>query len=130
MSKTQKNLLAGALLLLLVVALALTWLHFAPRGSAGDKSIALDVTHGDGTMVHFRIATDAQFLRQALEDMDLISGSEGPYGMYVTTVDGETADESARQWWCFTREGEMLSTGVDETPIADGESYEATLSTY
>ena len=40
----------------------------------------------------------------------------------------ETADESLQQWWCITREGEMLSTGADQTPITDGEQYELTLT--
>ena len=45
------------------------------------------------------------------------------------TVDGETADESIQQWWCITKGGEMLMTGVDDTMIADGEAYEFTLTT-
>jgi len=46
----------------------------------------------------------------------------------VTTVDGESADSAKQEWWCFSENGEMLSTGVDDTPIADGESYEITLT--
>ena len=46
----------------------------------------------------------------------------------VLTVDGETADEAAQEWWCFTKDGEMLMTGVDDTMIADGEQYEVKLA--
>ena len=31
--------------------------------------------------------------------------------------------------WCFTKAGEMLMTGVDTTPIADGDHYEIELKT-
>ena len=53
----------------------------------------------------------------------------GFWGLYVLTVDGETADEAQQQWWCLTKDGEMSPTGVDDTVIADGEHYEFELKT-
>lgn len=47
----------------------------------------------------------------------------------VTTVNGVTADSSLEEWWCFTKGGETLNTGVDSTPIADGDHFEITLTT-
>lgn len=130
MSQKKKNLLAGALLALMVIAAALAWLHFSQAGIPGDKLIALRVTHSDGSISNIQIRTDSENLRGAIEQDGLASGEESAYGLYVTTVDGETADEGKRQWWCFSRDGEMLPTGVDDTMIADGESYEAVMSTY
>ena len=52
-----------------------------------------------------------------------------PFGALRMEKDGITADESQQQWWCFTRGGGTLETGVDTTPIADGEHYEITLTT-
>ena len=40
--------------------------------------------------------------------------------------DGETAEESAQEWWKLTKGGEMVNTGVDATPIADGDAFELT----
>ena len=91
--------------------------------------LVVTVVHGDGSSKDFAIATDAEFLRGALEEQQLIEGSESEYGLFVTAVDGETADDALQQWWCFTKGGEMLMTGVDTTPIADGEHYEITLTT-
>ena len=88
------------------------------------------MTHVDGTQKDFTISTDSENLRGALEQEGLISGDESEYGLYVTTVDGETADSSLNQWWCFTKDGEMLMTGVDDTMIADGEHYETFIDTY
>jgi hypothetical protein len=118
-----------AILLVLVIGAFLAWQHFKPAAQEGGKTIAVAVIHADGSEKDFTIRTDAENLRGALEEQKLIEGTESEYGLYVLTVDGETADEGAQQWWCFTKGGEMLMTGVDDTMIADGESYEITLTT-
>ena len=130
MSKTAKKLLSALLLVLLLIGAALVYFRFAPQGTAGDKEIVFEVTHADGTVRSFDIATDSENLLGALEQESLISGTEGQYGLYVDTVDGETADEALRQWWCFSKDGAMLNTGVEDTMILDGEHYEALISTY
>ena len=115
-------------MLVLVVGALLIYNANKPVGQEGGKKLVVTVVHGDGTSKDFSIATDAEFLRGALEEQSLIEGSESEYGLYVTAVDGETADDSLQQWWCFTKSGEMLMTGVDTTPIADGEHYEITFT--
>ena len=127
--KTTKIILAVALLLVLVIGALLVWQLNKPAAQEGGKKLVVTVVHGDGSSKDFAIATDAEFLRGALEEQQLIEGSESEYGLFVTAVDGETADDALQQWWCFTKGGEMLMTGVDTTPIADGEHYEITLTT-
>ncbi len=128
MNKKTKIILAAAILLVLVVGALLVWQLNKPAAQEGGKKLVVTVVHGDGSSKDFPIATDAEFLRGALEEQNLIEGSESDYGMFVTGVDGETADDAQQQWWCFTKGGEMLMTGVDTTPIADGEHYEITLT--
>ena len=127
--KTTKIILAVAVLLVLVIGALLVWQLNKPAAQEGGKKLVVTVVHGDGSSKDFAIATDAEFLRGALEEQQLIEGSESEYGLFVTAVDGETADDALQQWWCFTKGGEMLMTGVDTTPIADGEHYEITLTT-
>jgi hypothetical protein len=129
MNKKTKGILAAIILLVLVVGALLVWQHFKPQAQEGAKTVEVAVVHQDGSEKLFTIHTDAENLRGALEEQKLIEGTESEYGLYVLTVDGETADEGAQQWWCFTKGGEMLMTGVDDTMIADGESYEITLTT-
>ncbi len=112
----------------------------APASSAGDassvasanaaetKNITLKVVHKDGSEKEFAIETDADNLRAALEQEKLVEGDESDYGLYVKTVDGETVDEANQEWWCLTKGGEMTTTGVDDTKIADGEAYEFTFT--
>ena len=107
---------------------AVLYIQTRPETTAGAKTIDVVVVHGDGTQASFQYQTDAQYLGDVLTENGLVEGSESSYGLFITTVDGETADDSLQQWWCITREGEMLSTGADQTPIADGEQYELTLT--
>ena len=127
MSKNAKKIIAVAVLLVLVAAAVFAYIRFAPKGSAGEKELTVVVVHGDGSEKTFKLSTDSENLRGAIEG--IISGEEGPYGLYILTVDGETADESLQQWWCITKGGETVTTGVDDTVISDGEQYEITLKT-
>lgn len=133
MNQKKKTIIAVAILLVLVIGAITAWLLLRPQKPAdadvGDIHIVVEVKHGDESTKEFKIATDALYLRGALEQEDLIQGDESEYGLFVKTVDGETADDSLQQWWCFTRGGEMLMTGVDDTQIADGEHYEIVLTT-
>lgn len=130
MASKKTKIISGVILALLVVAAVLALIFLRPDANPGSKAIVFQVTHSDGNVVDFDIHTDSENLRGALEQENLIAGEEGPYGLYVTEIDGETADDGQRQWWCFTKDGEMLSTGVDDTMIADGEHYEAFIDVY
>ena len=130
MSKKTKIISIIAVCLLVVLAVGALFIYNANRPSAqlGDKTITVTVVHGDESSKDFTINTNAETLRAACEEQELIAGDESDYGLYVKTVDGETADENAQQWWCITKGGEMLMTCVDDTIIADGETYEFTLT--
>ena len=54
--------------------------------------------------------------------------NQGPYGLYMLTVDGETVDEGAQEWWKLTKGGEMVNSSADSTPIADGDHFELTFT--
>ena len=127
--KTRNIIIAVALLLVLVIGAALIWNANRPEAQEGGKALEVTVVHGDESSKDFSFSTDAENLRTALEEQKLIEGTESEYGLFVTTVDGETADDTQQQWWCFSKDGEDLMTGVDDTMIADGEHYEITLKT-
>lgn len=103
-----------------------------PGESAGDgevkKAFTLTVVHKDGSSKDFPIETAQEMLGAALLDEGLIAGDDSEYGLFVTSVDGETADGGSQEWWCLTAGGEQVTTGVDSTPIEDGGQYEFTLT--
>lgn len=126
--KNKRILWSAVAVALAVVLMAGAYLLFMPKGQAGLKSLTVDVVHGE-TVKAFAIQTDAAYLRGALDQQKLVSGEESAYGLFIKTADGYTADDAKQEWWCVTKDGEMVSTGVDTTPIADGDHFELTLTT-
>lgn len=128
--KKQTKIIIGVVALIAVIAVLLgIYAATRPDTTAGAKELTIVVVHGDESQKTFDIHTDAEYLDQALTENEIASGSDSEYGLFITTVDGETADDSQQQWWCITKSGEMLMTGASETPVANGETYELTLTT-
>ncbi len=94
------------------------------------KTITVEIVFSDENQKTVEIQTDAEFLKGALDEKNLIEGETSSYGFYVKKVDGVAADDAQKQWWCFTKNGEALMTGVDSTPIKNGDKFEITLSVY
>jgi hypothetical protein len=131
MVNRKKVVVLGVLLVVIVAAFAVVYQVFIPKGFAGTKTIAVDIfpDGDDGDSYSKTIQTKEAYLGQALKDEKLIAGTESEYGFYITAVDGLAADDSKQQWWCITKGGAEVFTGVDDTPILDGETYELTLKT-
>ena len=94
------------------------------QNSAEKITIAVSVKGSDGNVTDFTITTSEKYLRGALEAENLIEGDEGEFGLYVKVVNGERADyDTDGAYWSFSQNGEMLMTGVDTTPISDGDTF-------
>lgn len=126
MQKKQTKI-AGILLVLCCVLALIVFFQTRSDTAAGEKHITISVVHSDSSKSTFSYDTDAEYLGEVLTEEGLAEGTEGPYGMFITTVDGETADDSKEQWWCITKDGEMVNTGADQTPIQDQDQFELTL---
>lgn len=125
--KSKKGLIAAIVLIVAIIAVAVIYTATRPAASAGAKHITVEVIDAEGNSTVFEYDTDEEYLRGVLEPAGLIEGSDSEYGMYVTTVNGITADWDADQaWWCITQDGEMTPTGVDTTPVNDGDHFEFT----
>lgn len=128
----NKNTATRALSLLLALMMTITVFTGCTNGGTAKtgetKTITVQVVHKDGTAKDFTITTETETLRAALEQENLVEGDESEYGLYIKTVDGETVDEANQEWWCLTQGGEMTSTGADGIKIADGDTYELTLT--
>ena len=89
------------------------------------SSFVFTVTHADGTQKTFNISTDKSTVGEALLENGIIAGEDGPYGLYVKTVDGETLDyDTDGKYWAFYVDGAYGATGVDITNITKGSTYE------
>lgn len=122
MKKKQVFALGG---LLLAVAVMLgVWFATREDPQEGVKHITVDVVHGNGTTNSFTYDTDEEYLGALLQDKGLIQGEESQYGLFVKTVDGETADYAVNQsWWQLSCNGESSQLGADQVVITDGSVY-------
>lgn len=120
MKKKSKVILAAVFVLLIAAVLA-AWVFLRPGTDQGEKTVTVNVHHLDGSEKTISLKTDAEYIRGALEPEGIIAGTDEEYGMWVVTVDGETADDSLQQWWGYNVNGEMAMYGVDSQPINDGD---------
>ena len=127
--KNKKSIIAVTVLLVLVIGAFLAWSFLRPSASAGDKTVIVTVVHSDGSEKVFEVKTDSTSLGEVLRKEEIVSGTDGPYGLYILSADGETAFDSQQEWWCITKGGAEVMAGVDELMIADGDSYEITFKT-
>ncbi len=125
-SKVSKKGVIIAVIALVVVAGVFCGIYFflLPATSKGAKTYTLTVVHADSNRKNFTLHTDEEYLGAALENEKLISGTEGPYGLMVEVVDGEQAiwDQNGA-YWAFYIGDEYANTGVDATPVHDGDSF-------
>lgn len=90
----------------------------------GSVKFGFVVVDGDGNETDYVIHTDAKTVGDALLEQHLIEGDDSEYGLYVKTVNGVTADyDTDGTYWAFYINDEYASTGVDATPVTDGDTY-------
>lgn len=125
--KTNKKVLLGVgIVVLLVAALVAVYAVFGAKPVAGNKAITIEVVNKAQEITTYDVKTDAEFLRQALEETEglTISGTESQYGLMVDTVNGERADYTLDgAYWSFTVNGEYSNYGIDTQPVMDGDVY-------
>lgn len=132
METTQKNTkkVIFSVVALAAVMVVLLGVYFLtkPKAVEGSKTVTIQVVHKDQSTKTFEVTTTQEYLGEMLKEEELVEGEDGPYGLYIKTVDQETVDESNQEWWCLTKGGEQVNTSADQTPVMDGEQYELTLT--
>lgn len=90
----------------------------------GAQSFDFSVSDLDQNVTWFEIHTDETVVGAALSAVGLIEGEEGPFGLYVKTVNGIPADyDKDKTYWAFYVNDEYAVSGVDQTEIKEGDSY-------
>ncbi len=88
------------------------------------NKFTVTVVHKDGSSKDFTYETDEEFLGPVLVEDGLIQGNDGPYGLEITTVDGEQAIYNTdKAYWALYEGEEYALQGIDTTPIVDGAVY-------
>lgn len=126
---SAKKALAAALLILLAAALALVYVNFREQPVSGSKAVTIEVVNSASESTVYSVKTDAQYLIGAMEEAEdlTFSGTEGPYGMMIDTVNGVTAEYDVDgAYWSFTVNGEYCNYGVEQQPVEDGDAFAIT----
>ena len=93
----------------------------------GSKAITIEVINKADESKEYEVHTDAEFLRQAMEEAEELqfSGQESEYGMMVEVVNGESAvyDKDGAYWSSYVN-GEYCNYGIAQQPVEDGDAFE------
>ena len=127
-SKNKKIIIGAAALVVAAAVMFAAWYFTRPKTADGQKDITVTVVYADKSDDKFEISTQQEYLRGALEEKNLVKGTESETGLFITEVNGVKANDENMEWWCIEKMGEQLNTGVDSTPINDGDSFEITLT--
>lgn len=126
--KNKKVILAAGALVLIAALMFGAWFAMRPETQEGSKDLTIKVIHKDKSEKVFEVSTDQENLGPVLVEKNIVVDNQSAYGLYILTADGETVNESNQEWWCITKGGESLMTGADETPVADGDTFELTFT--
>lgn len=124
----KKRILGLGILVLVMLLMTGVYLKFREKPVEGSKEITIEVVNSKEESKVYELRTDAEFLRQAMEEAKeqglSFEGEEGPYGLQILVVNGETADYNADQsYWGFYVNDEYCNYGIDEQPVEDGDAF-------
>ena len=128
---STKKIVIGAIVLAVLVALfAFFYGRFSAKSTVGDKAIVIEVVDDSGSSTQYDVNTDAEFLKDAMDDLAeaddsfSFSGKDGGYGLMVQVINGKQAIyEEDGAYWALYVNGEYGQYGVTEQPVADGDTY-------
>lgn len=133
--EAKKKVSAGKILIEIILLIALAALmagiyHFAgPKTMKGSKEYTLEVVDDKGEVTKYEGRTDEEYLRGALEELEeakdfSMDGEEGEYGLFVTEVNGLTAEfEKDNAYWSIYVNDEYGMLSLEQQPVTDGDEY-------
>lgn len=90
----------------------------------GATAFTVEVQGADGKAVTFTVNTDEKTLGAALLSLGVVAGDSTEYGLYVKTVNGETANfDTDGVYWAVYIGDEMAMVGVDSINVEAGATY-------
>ncbi len=127
----KKPVIIGVVVLVALIAVfGIVFLVNKPAVSKGSKNIVVEVTGSAGDTKEYKLSTDEEYLKQALDELAAngsgfsYSGSEGDYGLMVDYVNEERADYTLDgAYWALYVNGEYGQYGADSQPVTDGDTY-------
>lgn len=128
----KKALLGVGILVALIAVFAVIYFAFGAKPVVGSKSITIEVVSADATSKVYEVSTDAEYLRQAMEEAEGLefSGTESQYGLTVEVINGETTDFNNGSYWSFYVNDGYCNYGIDTQPVMDGDAFKIVYEVY
>lgn len=90
----------------------------------GAKTFAAQIVDLEGNKVSFTVKTNRETVGEALQELGVLEGEEGPYGLYIKAVNGIPLDyDKDGAYWGFYVDDAYATAGVDETTIVETSVY-------
>lgn len=99
------------------------------ESAAAVKNISIEVVDKDGNKKEYKEETDAEFLKEAMDDLSeesdfSYSGSESAYGIMVDHVNGQRADYTLDgAYWAIYVNDAYGNNGIESQTVTDGHTY-------
>ena len=124
----NRKIMLGVIALVAVIAIfAVIYMVFREKPVEGSKSITIEVVDQEAQSTNYQLKTDAEYLRQAMEEAEglTFSGTESEaFGLMVDTVNGVRADyDEDGAYWSFYVNDEYCNYGIDAQPVLDGDVF-------
>lgn len=129
-NNTKKTLIGLVILVALIAVFAGCYYKFVAKGTAGAKAIVIEVVDKNGTTTTYDLNTDAQYLKDAMDELAeaddsfSYSGTEFEYGYMVEEINGQKAiyTEDNSYWALYVNDefGQYVAT---QQPVTDSDTY-------
>ena len=118
-----------SMLLVLAMVFALAACGVKEEASAEPVTFQVIVTDLEGNENTYEYTSNAPSVGEALVAEGLIEARERSFGLFIDSVNGIAADWDKEQtYWAFYINGEYAVTGIGETKITAGATYNLTLT--
>lgn len=127
-----KIVMAFAALVAVVAVLIGVYAVYGAKAVDGTKNITIEVVSKTAESTVYELSTDAEVLKQAMDEAKGLTyeGTEGEYGIMITTVNGEVADFSVDgAYWGFYVNDGYCNYGIDTQPVMDGDAFKIVYTT-
>ena len=118
-----------SLLLALAMLFTLAACGAKEEAPAEPVSFKVVVTDLEGNESTYEYTSNAPSVGEALVAEGLIEAHEASFGLFIDAVNGIAADwDKDQTYWAFYINGEYAVTGIGETEITAGATYNLTLT--
>ena len=126
----RKIIVGGIILVALMVAFGIVYFMNGTVPQTGSKNIVVEVTKESGVTEEYKLSTDAEYLRIAMDELVAqgsgfsYDGTDGEYGIMIEYINGERASYTEdNAYWALYVNGEYGQNGCDTQPVSDGDVY-------